>query len=210
MKTKNLAVPELATVEIQGVTRGAFLARGAMAAGAAYGLGAVSPFVSNALAASGDVDIVNFALTLEYLEAAFYTEAAKRVPGMSGDLKALVKEIRDNETEHVDALTAAVKQLGGKPAAVPGVDFGGAFGSKDTFLKLAQTFEDTGVSAYNGAAPQITSQQILGAAGSIVQVEARHSALIRLQRDQTPAPYAFDKSLKTDEVLAAVKPFIKG
>src|SRR4051794_6202654 len=209
MKSNQMAVPELATVEIQGVTRGAFLARGAMAAGAAYGLGAVSPFVSNALAASDDVDIVNFALMLEYLEAAFYTAAAKRVPGMSGDLKALVKEIRDNETEHVDALTAAVKQLGGKPAAVPGVDFGNAFDSKDTFLKLANVFEDTGVSAYNGAAPNIASPQILGAAGSIVQVEARHAALIRLERGKTPAPYAFDKSLKTDEVLAAVKPFIK-
>jgi len=210
MKTENLAVPELAAVEIHGMTRGAFLARGTLAAGAAYGLGAVSPFVSNALAASGDVDIVNFALTLEYLESAFYTAAASKVPGMSSDLKALVKEIRDNEGEHVDALTAAVKQLGGKPAAIPKVDFGGAFDSPESFLKLANVFEDTGVSAYNGAAPGISSVQVLAEAGAIVQVEARHAALIRLQRGQTPAPNAFDMTLKADEVLAAVKPFIKG
>ena len=210
MNTEQMAAPELAAVEIHGMSRGAFLARGAMAAGAAYGVGAVAPFVSNAVAQSSDVEIANFALTLEYLEAAFYTEAAKKVPGMSGDLAALVKEIRDNETEHVDALTAVVKQLGGTPAAKPGVDFGNAFDSKDTFLKLANTFEDTGVSAYNGAAPSIKSVQILAAAGSIVQVEARHAALIRLQRGVSPAPLAFDKSSKAADVLAAVKPFIKG
>jgi hypothetical protein len=196
-------------IEIHGMTRGAFIARGALAAGATYGLGAVSPFVSRALAGTGDVEIVNFALTLEYLEAAFYTEAAKKVPGMSSDLTELVKEIRENEVEHVDALTATVKQLGGKPAAVPGVDFGGAFASKDAFLKLANVFEDTGVSAYNGAAPGIESVDVLAAAGSIVQVEARHAALIRLQRNKPPAPLAFDKSSTADEVLAAVKSFIK-
>jgi hypothetical protein len=209
MQSNDLAVPELATVEIHGITRGAFIARGALAAGAAYGLGAVSPFVSGALAGTGDVEIANFALTLEYLEAAFYTEAAKKVPGLSGDLADLVKELRDNETQHVDALTATVKQLGGKPAKVPGVDFGGAFASKDAFLKTANVFEDTGVSAYNGAAPGIMNTDVLAAAGGIVQVEARHAALIRLQRSVPPAPLAFDKASKAEEVLAAVKPFIK-
>jgi hypothetical protein len=210
MKTNDLAVPELATVEIQGMSRGAFILRGAMAAGATYGLGAVSPFVGSALAqGGGDVEIVNFALTLEYLEAAFYTEAAKKVPGLSGDLAELVKELRDNETEHVDALTATVKQLGGKPAKVPGVDFGETFASKSAFLKVANVLEDTGVSAYNGAAPGIESTDVLAAAGGIVQVEARHAALIRLARNKPPAPQAFDKSSKAEEVLAAVKPFIK-
>jgi hypothetical protein len=211
MKSNDLAVPELATVEIQGMTRGSFILRGAMAAGATYGLGAVSPFVGQALAQSGggDADIANFALTLEYLEAAFYTEAAKKVPGLSGDLAALVKELRDDETQHVDALTALVKQLGGKPAAVPKVDFGQAFATKASFLKTANVFEDTGVSAYNGAAPGIRSVDVLGAAGSIVQIEARHAALIRLQRNAPPAPLAFDKSSKAADVLAAVKPFIK-
>jgi hypothetical protein len=209
MKSNDLAVPELATVEIHGMSRGAFILRGAMAAGATYGLGAVSPFVGSALAKGGDVEIVNFALTLEYLEAAFYTEAAKQVPGLSGDLADLVKELRDNETQHVDALTATVKQLGGRPAKVPGLDFGGAFASKAAFLKTANVFEDTGVSAYNGAAPGIESTDVLAAAGGIVQVEARHAALIRLQRNKPPAPLAFDKASKAADVLAAVKPFIK-
>jgi hypothetical protein len=90
------------------------------------------------------------------------------------------------------------------------VDFGKAFKNEKSFLKLAQVFEDTGVSAYNGAGPAISSPDVLGAAGSIVQVEARHAALIRLANNTTPAPDAFDKPLSTDEVLKAVMPFIKG
>ena len=95
------------------------------------------------------------------------------------------------------------------PTAAPGVDFGKAFASEKSFLELAQTFEDTGVSAYNGAAPMIRSKDVLAAAGGIVQVEARHAAAIRLLRDENPAPDAFDKTLSTDEVLKAVKPFVK-
>lgn len=211
MNNENLAVPELATVEIQGHTRAAFILRGAMAAGAVYGLGAVSPFVGQALAqGGGDADVVNFALTLEYLESAFYTQAVKKVPGLSGNLLDLAKQLRDDEDQHVSALTAAVKQLGGKPVKAPAVDFGGAFASKDAFLKTANVFEDTGVSAYNGAAPSIQSTAILAAAGSIVQVEARHASLIRLQRNKPPAPLAFDKASSKQQVLSAVTPFIKG
>jgi rubrerythrin len=210
MNDNDLAAPELATVEIHGMSRAAFITRGALAAGTVYGLGAVSPFVSGALAqGGGDADIVNFALTLEYLETEFYTLAAKQVKGMPSALAALVKEIRDDEIAHVDALTATVKQLGGTPAKKPTFAFGGAFASTDAFLKLANTLEDTGVSAYNGAAPMIKSVDVLGAAGGIVQVEARHAALIRLARNVAPAPLAFDKASTTDEVLAAVKPLIK-
>jgi rubrerythrin len=211
MRNEDLAVPELATVEIKGVTRGAFILKGAMAAGAMYGAGAVSPFVGRALAQSGggDVDVVNFALTLEYLEAAFYTEAVKNTKGLSGDVAKLARELRDNEMLHVDALTATVKKLGGTPAKQPAVDFGGAFASVASFLKTANVFEDTGVSAYNGAAPSIQSTDVLAAAGSIVQVEARHAALIRLQRSKAPAPQAFDKPSTKAAVLKAVQPFIK-
>lgn len=210
MSKQTTAVPELAAVEIDGLSRGAFIMRGAMAAGAVYGMGAVSPFVGQALAqGGGDVDIVNFALTLEYLEAAFYTEAVKQVKGLGGDAAKLARELRDNEVEHVDALTATVKQLGGTPAKRPRFAFGGAFSSEAGFLKTANVLEDTGVSAYNGAGPAIDSKEILAAAGGIVQVEARHAALIRLLRNRPPAPQAFDKSSTTDEVLAAVKPFIR-
>jgi ferritin-like protein len=71
-------------------------------------------------------------------------------------------------------------------------------------------FEDTGVSAYNGAAPSIQSKEVLGAAGSIVQVEARHAAAIRLLNGASPSPAAFDPTLSEGQVLKAVKPFIKG
>jgi hypothetical protein len=77
-----------------------------------------------------------------------------------------------------------------------------------TFLKLAQTLEDTGVSAYNGAGPAIKSKEVLGAAGSIVQVEARHAAVIRMLNGQLPAPDAFDHSLDTAQVQKLVMPFI--
>ena len=211
MRNAHLTNPELAAIEVHGTTRSAFLVRSALAAGAVYGVGAVSPYVAGSFAqdGGGDVEILNFALTLEYLEAAFYAQALKETQGLSGDVKKLATEIRDNEDEHVDALTAAIKGAGGKPVKSPGVDFGDAFSSQASFLKLAQTFEDVGVSAYNGAGPAIESAEVLGAAGSIVQVEARHAGLIRLARGDTPAPDAFDKSLTTDEVLAAVKPFVK-
>lgn len=178
---------------------------------AAAGVGAAAGSVllsRTASAQSTDVDIANFALTLEYLEAAFYAQALKDTPGLSSDIKKLATEIRDNEDEHVSALKSTVEGAGGKAVQAPKVDFGGAFKSEKSFLKLAQTFEDVGVSAYNGAGPQIEKVEILAAAGGIVQVEARHAALIRLARGESPAPDAFDKTLEMDKVLAAVKPFI--
>jgi hypothetical protein len=210
MSDSKLAVPELAAIEIDGMTRGAFIMRGAVAAGAVYGAGAVSPFVRGALAQGdgGDVDVLNFALTLEFLEATFYEQALKEVRGLGADTKKLATEIRDNEQQHVDALSQAITDMGGKPTRPPGVDFGDAFASEEGFLKLAQTFEDTGVSAYNGAAPQIQSKDVLASAGAIVQIEARHAAAIRYARGQDITDGAFDKSLDMQKVLDAVKPFV--
>ena len=210
MSNQNLAAPELGAVQVEGHTRQSFILRGALTAGAVYGLGAVGPFVNQAMAQdSGDVEVVNFALTLEYLEAGFYTEALKRVGALSGEVKELATTLRENENAHVEALTATVKDLGGTPAKKPRVDFGNAFANQKSFLKTAQTFEDLGVSAYNGAAPSIQSKKILAAAGSIVQVEARHAAAIRLMNGKAPTEGGFDKSLKTQEVLDMVKPFVK-
>jgi hypothetical protein len=185
--------------------------RGAIAAGGVYGLSTVGPFVGQAMAqgGGGDLDILNFALTLEFLEGAFYTMAVKSTKGLTGDAKEVATTLRDNELEHVDALTATIKDLGGKPVKAPGVDFGDAFASQDSFLELAQTFEDLGVGAYNGAGPLIEAVEVLAAAGSIVQVEARHAGVIRLLRGERIAPSAFDKGLEMQEVLDAAKPFIK-
>ena len=201
----------LGAVEVHGTTRAAFRLRGALSAGALLGAGAVSPFVRDALAQNGggDLEILNFALTLEYLESTFYERAVMKGKGLSSEARALAVEIRDNEQAHVDALRTAIAGSGGKPVQAPDVGFGLAFTSEAKFLKLAQALEDTGVSAYNGAAPSIESIEILAAAGSIVQVEARHAALIRLMRGQLPAPDAFDKMLEAQQVLAAVKPFMR-
>jgi hypothetical protein len=81
-----------------------------------------------------------------------------------------------DETAHVGALEKTITDLGGKPVAKPTFSF--PITNETSFLKLAQTLEDTGVSAYNGAGPMIKSKEVLGAAGSIVQVEARHAAMM--------------------------------
>ncbi len=202
-----LADPVLATVEVEGLTRSSFILKSALAAGSVYGASTVAPFVGQAFAkGQSDVDILNFALTLEYLEADFYAKALKKA-GLGGELKKLAQQFGDAEQQHVDALTATVKDLGGTPATKPRFSF--PISDRASFLKLATTLEDTGVSAYNGAGPSIKSAKVLAAAGSIVQVEARHAAAIRLQANKQPSPNAFDKTLSKQKVLAAVKPLIK-
>ncbi len=213
MPNSKLTVPELAAVDVHGMTRSSFVLRGALAAGAVYGMGVVGPFVQRSFAQEGtaapDADILNFALTLEILEATFYDEALKRVGGLSGDARALTEQLAEDEAAHVDALTAMIKDLGGQPTKAPKLDFGDAFEDEGSYFELAQDFEDTGVSAYNGAATAIQSKDVLEAAGTIVQVEGRHAALIRAQRGEEIAPTAFDDMLRQNEVLDKVAPFIK-
>jgi Ferritin-like domain len=204
-----LANPELADVEISGITRSSFLLRGALAAGAVYGVGAVTPFVSQALAAgsSGDVEILNFALTLEYLESDFYNVKGKEV-GLSGTAKSYATMFGEQEAEHVKALTSTIKTLGGKPAAKPTFAFPAT--NQSSFLTLASVLENTGVSAYNGAAPSLQSKEVLIAAGSIVQIEARHAAAMNLLLSKSPTPtQGFDVPLTMAAVLPKIEPLIK-
>jgi hypothetical protein len=208
MNTKDhAAAPELAAIEFEPISRGAVIAKGVLGAAAIYGAVVAGPLARRALAQSGggDVEILNFALTLEYLEAAFYDRAIRDVR-LGGETREFATTIRDDENEHVSALKETIKGLGGKPVKAPTVEF--PFSDEAAFLELAQTLEDTGVSAYNGAGPSLRSKELLTTAGSIVQVEARHAARIRLARKQPPAPDAFDKSLRTDEVRQAVEPFV--
>lgn len=191
------------------MTRASFILRGALAAGAMYGVGAVTPFVSDSLGASGggDVTILNFALTLEYLETVFYKHKAKTV-GLSATAAALATTLAQQEQMHVDALTMAIKAAGGTPAKKPTFVF--PVSNESEFLKLAYTLENTGVGAYNGAGPALVNKQYLAAAGSIVQIEARHAASIALLTKGKITPNgAFDKPLTMPAVLAAVKPLIK-
>jgi rubrerythrin len=207
----DLVHPELAAVQVDDdsgdLSRSEVILKGALAAGAVYGTFMIGPYVRKAFAMTGgsDVDIVNFALTLEYLESTFYEEAKKRA-GAKGELAKLIDMLASDEKQHVEALAGTVKKLGGKPVAEPKFNF--EYDDTAGFLKLAQTFEDTGVSAYNGAGPLIKEKAVLEAAGSIVQVEARHAAAIRLQNGEEPAPDAFDEPLEEKEVLKAVEPFI--
>ncbi len=203
------ASSELAACEVHGMTRASFILRGALATGALYGTSAVAPFVSQALAAAdtGDVEILNFALTLEYLESDFYRVKGKQV-GLSGQAKSYATVFGEEEEAHVLALTSAVKQLGGKPVAKPAFAF--PVTNESSFLKLASVLENTGVGAYNGAGPMLKSKEVLASAGAIVQVEARHAAAIALLIDQSPTPYqGFDRSLTKAQVLAKAGPLIK-
>ena len=205
--SERLQQPDLASVEVGGMTRGAFILRSALAAGALYGAGAVTPFVERAFAqtATSDLDIINFALTLEYVEAAFYTQALAKAK-LSPPVKKLATELQKHETAHATALMQAVQMLGGKPAPKPTTKF--TLKNEAGFLKLAATLEDTGVSAYNGAAPSISSPDLLVTAGTIVQVEARHAAAVRFHGGQDPAPNAFDPTLTAAQVTARIKPFV--
>ena len=115
----------------------------------------------------GDVEILNFARTLEYLEADFYKQAQKL--DLDETASAYAQEFGAHEQAHVEALTQTITDLGGTPAELPTFTF--PLEDQADFLELAQTLEDTGVSAYNGAGPSIESKDVLAAAGSIVQVE---------------------------------------
>ncbi len=209
MTTQEIANPELAATEVHGITRSSFILRGALAAGALYGTASVAPFVSQAFAETGggDVDILNFALTLEYLEADFYNVKGRQV-GLSGEARKYARVFGAEEAAHVSALSAAIKQLGGKPVAKPTFVFPAT--DEKSFLALASVLENTGVGAYNGAAPSLKSKQVLASAGSIVQIEARHAAAIDLLIGKSPTPNeGFDKPLSKAEVLAAAGPLIK-
>lgn len=209
MTNQEIASPELAACEVHGMTRSAFILRGALAAGAFYGTASVAPFVSQALAETGggDVEILNFALTLEYLEADFYNVKGRQV-GLSGEAKKYARVFGAEEAAHVSALSAAIKQLGGKPVAKPTFVFPAT--NEKSFLALASVLENTGVGAYNGAGPSLKSKQVLASAGSIVQIEARHAAAIDLLIGKSPTPNeGFDRPLTKKEVLAAAGPLIK-
>jgi len=208
MSTTEQHTSELAGVEVHGVTRHSFILKGALAAGAVYGASAVAPFVSSAFGArTSDIDILNFALTLEYLEADFYQVKGKTV-GLSGQAKSLAASFGAEEAEHVTALSKAITASGGKPVKKPTFSF--PVTNQTSFLKLAYLLENTGVSAYNGAGPALTNKQLLAAAGSIVQIEARHAASIAVLTGMKITPDgAFDKPLSMKQVLAKAGPLIK-
>src|SRR3954466_4760703 len=155
---------------------------------------------------AGDLGILGYALTLEYLETQFYADAAKSGK-LKGNVLAVAKEFGEQEGEHVKALEATIKKLGGKLPAKPKAKF--PLKDQKSILKLAATVENLGANAYLGQAGNIESKEVLAAALSIHTVEARHAAVLNTVTGQDITPDgAFSKPASAAEVLAAVKPFL--
>jgi hypothetical protein len=181
-------------------SRRSFLRTSGIALGGAAVAGGLVPGPALAATPKGDVAILNFALTLEYLESAFYASALKHA-GLTGEFKRFAVLVHDHEKAHVEALR---KALGSAAIKRPTFAFGSAVTSKAAFTATSIKLEDTGVQAYQGQAPFIRSQAVFKAAISIHPVEARHAAWIRNLAHQNPAPAAFNPALTKNQVLAAV------
>jgi rubrerythrin len=158
-----------------------------------------------------DLEVLNYALTLEHLEAAFYTQV-NGAGVLTGDAAKYLKVIGDHETAHVSALTDAISKAGGTPVkARASYDFSplGDLSTQEGVLQVAMALEGTGVKAYDGAASEISDKSILGVAGQIVQVEARHAGLVRTLVDpsKSPAPH-FEDTATPQQILDAVTPLL--
>jgi len=207
------------TAEAAGATRADFLKRSGMA-GAGFVAGGVlfSGFVSPAEAAistknrskKNDIRILNYALTLEYLESSFYKAANASGALQDPRIKEFAKITGAHEDAHVKALKAA---LGSKAVKSPRFDFGDTVTDQSKFKQTAQVLEDTGVAAYAGQGPNLFQRPVVKVALSIHSVEARHAAWIRYINSDgglirglggDPAPRAFDKALSEKAVLKAV------
>src|SRR6202035_4429385 len=161
---------------------------------------------SSSTGATGDLAILNYALTLEYLETEFYEKVV--ASGLfKGKVASLIKEFGSQEASHVAALKAAVEKLGGTPASRPNGKF--PISSATQVAGLAYTVENLGAAAYLGQAGNIQSPQVLASALAIHSVEARHAATLgTLVKKSITPDGAFAKPADMSTVLAAVKPFL--
>ena len=170
--------------------------------------GARTRFAS-AQAAKGDLEILNYALTLEFLEADFYKRGVD-AGLLSGRELALVTPIRDHEAAHVSTISSTISDLGGQPVKKPQFKYPAqTFKDKATFLKTASTFEELGVVAYHGQVTEIQSVDLLAAAASIAGVESRHAAILADLTGGDPFPSPVEDAKPMSFVLQQAKPFIK-
>ncbi|MGD9735402.1 MAG: ferritin-like domain-containing protein [Solirubrobacterales bacterium] len=205
-------------LESRGDTRLDFLKKAGLAGGAVMGGGALLTALTPAAAMAdgkgrppksfgkGDIGILNYALTLEYLEAAFYNEATKNRVAKGAQESAFLKQVTSDENAHVKFLK---KALGSKAVKAPKVDFGNAT-SKANWLPTAMVLENTGVKAYGGQALNIHNKTYLGAALSIWAVEARHASVAGLlvkpiSKNISPEKGPFQTTATAAEVLKAVE-----
>lgn len=228
---------ETATKPIEGVARRRFLAWSSTALLGALAFGGKLPGLSIEQAfaqtpggamgkavdlGEGDVGILNYAYALEQLEAAFYTQVSKTPYGnMETAERDILSQIRDHEVAHRDFFKAALKKN-----AIPALDVDFSkidFNSRDSVLGTAQTFENLGVAAYNGAGQLLEKGEYLLLAGKIVSVEARHAAAIKwligkgksgqtVGQSDSPSVVddkGLDQALKPADVLTAAGPFVK-
>lgn len=168
-----------------------------------------------------DIDVLNYALSLEHFEAAFYEtaletfdeEAFLDADSLSDydethreEVYGSIQTIADHEAQHVDVLTQAIELLGGDPVTAAEYEFD--LEGVSEFFSLAATIENTGVAAYAGAAPYIESPDLLGAALSIHSVEARHAAALNAYSGSSPFPNAFDEASSQSDVMDVVSEFV--
>jgi hypothetical protein len=191
-----------AEAEVAGDTRAELFRKAAIGGGSLIGGGILlNGLAAPALAArpskKQDVKILNYALTLEYLEAAFYSEAVSK-GAISGHAMEAAKIVRDHELAHVKALKSV---LGKAAVKKPKFDFMNTTGDQKTFLATAVALEDTGVAAYAGQGPRVSQKAVVQAALSIHSVEARHAAHFRALAGKTFAPKAFDAPMSMKLVL---------
>ncbi len=179
-------------------SRAAFL-RKATVGGAAL-LGALSVVPAGGSQSANDVDILNYALTLEYLQASFYTEA-ERIRALRGNAREAAAVVGAVERAHVQALRAA---LGKAAVGRPRFNFRGVTEDQRRFLKTAVAFEDLAVAAYKAQAPRLQAKPILAVAVSIHSVEARHAAWMRRLFGIVPAAEAFDEPVSRPEATRIV------
>jgi hypothetical protein len=175
------------------------------APGATAGTGSSTTSTASSSGSSGDLKIVNYALTLEYLEAQFYAKVISS--GLfHGSTLSTLKTFGAEEAQHVAALKKVASSLG-TPAAKPTGKF--PLHSATQVATLAATVENLGAAAYLGQAPNIKSKEILASALAIHTVEARHAATLDVVLKKSPTPDgAFAKPMSMAQVLAVVKPFI--
>jgi len=168
-----------------------------------------------------DADVLNFALTLEHLEYAFYRDGLERFDSkdfrrsktlngfgnrVTGDVRSNLVDIRDHEETHVETLSTVIEELGGDPVEEACYEFG--LGGVDDFLGVAAVLENTGVSAYDGAISLIESGDLQTAGATIATIEARHASYLNLLNGDDPFPDAFDDPKSRETVLDAAGGFI--
>lgn len=178
------------------IRRGVLLAAGLGAAGSLAALTRSAPANAAPSSAAQDREIFNFALLLEYLQAAFYTRAVEH-GSLRGDIRDFAEVVSGHERAHVAYLR---KALGDHARPRPTFDFGNATKNERAFVKAAILLENTGVAAYNGQAANLT-KPALAAAAEIVSVEGRHAAWISDIAGESPAPRAADPGEPSADVV---------